>query len=245
MDVQSTVALSSQMALRRRLDVVANNIANVNTAGYKRENIVFHTAERVMPGVRGPQGRVGYVLDFGTAQDHAQGQLIATDNPLDVAIVGDAYFTVRTADGQTAYTRNGRLQILAGGELGLASGERIMDTRGQPIVLDEDDAQVSIGRDGLVTTSNGERGRIALARFPDGSRLEKLGDSLVTGNAEAADLDDSELRAGMIEGANVSPIAETTEMIEILRAYQTMQRIIERTNDIRGRAIDRLGRVDY
>jgi flagellar basal-body rod protein FlgF len=67
----------------------------------------------------------------------------------------------------------------------------------------------------------------------------------VTGNAEAADLDDSELRAGMIEGANVSPIAETTEMIEILRAYQTMQRIIERTNDIRGRAIDRLGRVDY
>jgi flagellar basal-body rod protein FlgF len=243
-DVQSHIALSSQMALRRRLDVVANNIANVNTAGYKRENVVFNVAERTMPGVRGHGRHVAYVIDRGSAQDHRQGELIVTDNPLDVAIVGDAYLAVRTAAGQIAYTRNGRLQILAGGELGLSSGETIVNDRGQSIILDPDDTQVSIGRDGLVTTSEGERGRIAMARFADNARLQKLGNTLVVGDALPLEPGDAELRPGMIEGSNVSPIAETTQMIEILRAYQSMQKLIDRTNDIRGRAIERLGRVD-
>jgi flagellar basal-body rod protein FlgF len=243
-DVQSHIALSSQMALRRRLDVVASNIANVNTAGYKRENVVFNVAERSMPGVRGQGRHVAYVLDRGTAQDHRQGELIVTDNPLDVAVVGDAHIAVRTASGEVAYTRNGRLQILAGGELGLSSGETVVNDRGQSIVLDPDDTQVTIGRDGLVTTSDGERGRIALARFADDAKLAKLGNTLVTGDALPVEPDSVELRAGMIEGSNVSPIAETTQMIEILRAYQTMQKLTDRTNDIRGRAIERLGRVD-
>lgn len=232
------------MALQRRLDIVANNIANVNTAGYKRENVVFNVAERTMPGVRGQGRDVAYVIDRGTAQDHAQGQLIATDNPLDVAVIGDGYLAVRAAGGQIAYTRNGRLQILAGGELGLASGEAIVDARGQSIVLDPDDTRVTIGRDGLVTTSEGERGRITMVRFAAGAKLTKLGDSLVTGDARPIEPGDVELRAGMVEGSNVSPIAETTQMIEILRAYQSMQRLTDRTNEIRGRAIERLGRVN-
>ena len=244
MDVQSHIALSSQMALRRRLDVVANNIANVNTAGYKRENTVFNVAERSMPGVRGALRHVAYVLDRGTAQDHRQGELVVTDNPLDVAVVGDAYIAVRTPSGALAYTRNGRLQILAGGELGLASGETVVNDRGQSIILDPDDTQVTIGRDGLVTTSQGERGRITLARFADDAKLTKLGDTLVTGDTLAVEPGSAELRAGMIEGSNVSPIAETTQMIDILRSYQSMQRLTERTNEIRGRAIERLGRVD-
>lgn len=243
MDVQSHVALSSQMALQRRLDVVANNIANVNTAGYKRENIVFNAAERSMPGVRGTGRNVAYVIDRGTAQDHAQGELVVTDNPLDVAIVGDAYISVRAPSGQLAYTRNGRLQILASGELGLASGETVVDERGQSIILDPDDTQITIGRDGLVTTSEGERGRITLVRFADKARLTKLGNSLVTGPAQPIEPGSSELRAGMVEGSNVSPIVETTQMIDILRAYQAMQQLTDRTNEIRGRAIERLGRV--
>lgn len=232
------------MALRRRLDVVANNMANVNTAGYKRENVVFTAAERTMPGVRGLGRNVAYVIDHGTAQDHGQGELIATDNPLDIAIVGDAYLTVRTESGGTAYTRSGRLQILAGGALGLSTGETVVDERGQSIFIDPDDQQVMISRDGLVSSSEGERGRIALARFPEGATLTKLGNALVTGTAEPVDPDDVELRAGMIEASNVSPIAETTQMIDILRAYQSMQRLTDRTNEIRGRAIERLGRVD-
>lgn len=231
------------MALRRRLDVVANNIANVNTAGYKRENVVFNVAERAMPGVRGQGRHVAYVIDRGTAQDHSQGELIATDNPLDVAIIGDGYLTVRTAGGQLAYTRNGRLQILAGGELGLATGETIVNERGQSIILDPDDQQVTIGRDGLVTTSEGERGRISMARFAQDAKLTKLGNSLVLGNALPIEPGSTELRAGLVEGSNVSPIAETTQMIEILRAYQTIQRLTDRSNEIRGRAIERLGRV--
>jgi flagellar basal-body rod protein FlgF len=232
------------MALQRRLETVANNIANVNTAGYKRENVVFNVAERTMPGIRGPARHVAYVIDRGTAQDHAQGELISTDNPLDVAIVGDGYIAVRAAGGQLAYTRNGRLQILASGELGLSSGETIVNERGQSIVMDPDDHQISIGRDGLVTTSEGERGRISMVKFAPNSKLVKLGNSLVTGNALPIESGETELRAGMIEGSNVSSIAETTQMIEILRAYQSMQKLTDRTNDIRGRAIERLGRVD-
>lgn len=232
------------MALRRRLDVVANNIANVNTAGYKLENVVFNVAERTMPGVRGFARNVAYVIDRGTAQDHRQGELIVTDNPLDVAIIGDGYIAVRAAGGQHGYTRNGRLQILAGGELGLASGETVVNERGQSIVLDPDDTQVTIGRDGLVTTSEGERGRISMVRFGADARLQKLGNGLVLGDALPIEPDSTELRAGMIEGSNVSPITETTQMIEILRAYQAMQRLTDRNNELRGRAIERLGRVD-
>lgn len=244
MDVQSHIALSSQMALRRRLDIVANNIANVNTAGYKRENVVFNVADRVMQGVRGNGRHVAYVIDKGTAQDHRQGELIVTDNPLDVAIIGDAYIAVRTPSGQVAYTRNGRLQILAGGELGLSTGETVLNDRGQSIILDPDDTQVTIGRDGLVTTSQGERGRITIARFADTAKLQKLGNTLVTGDAQPVDPGAAELRSGMIEGSNVSPIEETTQMIEILRSYQAMQRLTDRTNEIRSRAVERLGRVD-
>lgn len=246
MDVQSYVSLSHQMALRRRLDVAANNIANMNTAGFKRENIVFHTQVEQMRRAASPDARrVAYVLDYGMALDTTQGEFKPTGNPLDVAVAGPGYLAVRTADGSTAYTRNGNFQRLASGQLGLVTGELVLDAEGQPIEIGADENDIHITEDGLLSTSAGEKGRLQVAVFADETKLVQRGDSLLDGTPERIlPPEEVQLKPGMVEGSNVRPIIETTEMIDILRSYQTTQKLVERTSEMRRRAIERLGKVN-
>ncbi len=245
MDVQNYVALSHQTALRRRLDVVANNLANMNTTGYQRESVMFNALVDRMQGAAAPGGQaVSYVIDRGIARDVTQGDFHATGNPLDLAIDGPGYFSVRTADGATAYTRNGRVQILSGGILGLSSGEELLDTAGQPIRIETDEKDISVSADGVVSTNLGEKARLAIMTFAQPAAMTRLGNNLLTGNgAEAADYARVQIKSGVLEGSNVKPIVETTDMIDILRSYQSTARLVERMGDVRERAIERLGRV--
>ncbi len=124
MENASLVGLSRQIALSRELDVVANNIANLNTAGYKSDSTVFH--EFLMPGVRANQFRgadrmVSFVHDRATWTDFSQGPVQPTGNPLDVAVSGNAFLTVQTPGGER-YTKNGALQINSQGQLVTSEG---------------------------------------------------------------------------------------------------------------------------
>src|SRR6185369_5530833 len=184
MENASLVGLSRQMALQRELDVVSNNIANLNTTGFKADNIVFH--EFLMPGARanqfaGADRQLSFVHDRATWLDLSQGPVEHTGNPLDVAVSGNAFLTVQTPRGER-YTRNGALQINAQGQLVTSEGLQVIGTNG-PIVFQPNDREISIGIDGTISVREGQstidaqRGKLKLASFAAPRLLQKDGTS--------------------------------------------------------------------
>ena len=247
MELPNTLLLSQEMALRRRLDVTANNLANADTPGFRRENPVFREFVETMGSGPVRSARpVSFVLDFGTGRDLTPGTVRPTGGPLDVAIDGPGYLSVKTADGGVAYTRAGRLSVGSDGILNAAGGRPVLDASGQPISVDPSQiSDLAIASDGTVTSRSGPVGRLGLIVFDDPRGLMPRGDSLLDGrNGKAVVQGDIRLRSGMLEGSNVQPIVETTEMVEIMRAYELGQRLSSSLDDLRKRAIERLGRVN-
>src|SRR5262245_13863340 len=145
MENASLVGLSRQIALQRELDVVANNVANLNTTGYKADNVVFH--EHLMPVARanqfrGTDRRLSFVQDRATWINLGQGPVQQTGNPLDIALSDDAFLVVQTPRGER-YTRNGALQIDSGGQLVTSEGLQVLGQNG-PIVFQPNDRNVAI-----------------------------------------------------------------------------------------------------
>src|ERR1041385_5359072 len=184
MENASLVGLSRQIALQRELDVVANNIANINTTGYKADNTVFQ--EFMMPVARANQFRgadrqLSFVQDRATWIDLTQGPVQPTGNPLDIALSGNAFLTVQTPGGER-YTRNGALQINNQGQLVTSEGYPVVGQNG-PIVFQPSDREISIGLDGLISvregqnTTDAQRGKLKLASFAQPQRLQKDGTS--------------------------------------------------------------------
>jgi flagellar basal-body rod protein FlgF len=174
------VGLSRQMTLERQMDVVANNVANVNTNGYKADRSLFQ--EYLNSGAhednfKGRDRAVSYVLDNGTFKDFTQGASEQTKNPLDVAIDGGGFLVVQTPAGER-YTRDGGLQINNQGQLVTLSGDPVLGTSG-PIVFQPTDHDITIAADGNVTVVEGVghtdsvRGKLRLVSFAQAQRLLK------------------------------------------------------------------------
>ncbi len=180
------IGLSRQVALQRELEVVANNIANLDTTGYKSDGSVFE--EYLMPvaqagGFQGSDKRLSYVQDRATWHNFGAGPIRLTGNPLDVAIDGDAFLVVETPRGER-YTRNGALQINATGELVTSAGDRVLGDAGA-IQFQSTDHDISINPDGTITVREGAntrsdsaRGKLRLVRFDRLQQLQKDGSSL-------------------------------------------------------------------
>jgi flagellar basal-body rod protein FlgF len=252
MENASLVGLSRQVALQRQLDVVANNIANLNTTGYKSDNTVFH--EFLMPGVRasafrGADQRVSFVQDRATWTDFTQGPVQPTGNPLDVAIGGDAFLTVQTPRGER-YTRNGALQINAQGQLVTSEGLQVVGTNG-PIVFQPNDREISIGIDGTISVREGQntidaqRGKLKLASFASPRLLQKDGTStyMAPPGVTAQVPTDAKVTQGAIEKSNVQSVMEMTRLIEITRTYTQIAQILQNQSDMRRSALDKLSDV--
>lgn len=246
MDITSYVLLSHEQALRRRMDVVANNMANSSTVGFRREQPVFHEyvndrAEGAVTAAR----KVSFVLDYGAVHDTRAGAFHATGNPLDVAVEGPGYLTVEAPEGGVAYTRAGVLQVLENGELATAAGQRVLGENGAPIVVPPDQtADLRISDNGTVVGAMGPLGRVTVTVFDDEIAVSPRGDGLMAGEGgRVLAAGETRLRSGGVEGSNVQPIVETTSMVEILRSYQTSQRMSDALSDMRKRAIERLSRI--
>jgi flagellar basal-body rod protein FlgF len=240
------VGLSRQIALRRELDVIANNLANLNTTGFKGESVLFE--EHLMPTARFDHfarpndRRVSFVLDRETRTDMSQGMMVQTGSKLDVAIDGDAFFAVETPNGDR-YTRAGSLSVNSLGELVTQSGYRVLGTGG-PITLDPNDTDIMIARDGTISNREGERGKLNLVRFDNAALLNKQGDNLYSSNAEPQPAGrTSSIIQGSLEKSNVQPVMEIGRMIEITRAYTTLAGLMNRTDELRRSAIERLADV--
>ncbi|MCC6946278.1 MAG: flagellar basal-body rod protein FlgF [Bradyrhizobiaceae bacterium] len=240
------VGLSRQVALRRELDVIANNLANLNTTGFKGENVLFEefldrrarTDHFIAPLDR----QVSFVLDRETRTDLSQGPFQQTGSNLDVAVDGDGFFVVETPQGER-YTRAGSFVLNAAGELVTPAGFRVLGNAG-PVVFDPNDTDFAIAADGTISTREGERGRLRLVRFEDPSQLIKEGNNLFT--SEAAPLPaDARTRVvqGSLEKSNVNPVLEIGRMIEVTRAYTTLANLMGRTDELRQSAIQQLADV--
>jgi flagellar basal-body rod protein FlgF len=234
------VGLSRQATLQRALSVVANNIANADTPGFKLETPMVGE-EKATP--RGADGPVSYVLDKGVARDFAQGALSATGSPMDVAIEGDAFFAVETAGG-VRYTRDGRFSLDAQNRLVTQDGDPVLGTGGRPITLNPTAGPPSIGLDGGIQQGAVAAGRIEVVRFADVSALSKQGANLYAApeGVAATPAPDARLHQAMVESSNVKPVIEITNLIEITRAYERVAKMMDQAGDLSNRAIERLGR---
>jgi flagellar basal-body rod protein FlgF len=235
------VGLSRQVTLQRALQITANNIANVDTAGFKLEAPVVK--EESLTPFGGDQP-ISYVLDYGVARDFGQGTLEQTGNAMDVGIEGDAFFAVQTPAG-VRYTRDGRFTVDVQNRLVTKDGHPVLGQGGRPITIDPTAGEPSIAADGGVFQRLVPVGRIEAVRFADLSRLSKDGQNLFVAPQDlaAAPAPDARLHQGMVEASNVKPMIEITNLIEITRAYERIAKMMDQTGDLHSRAIDRLGRM--
>lgn len=243
MDNTMYVALSRQMTLRREMDIIANNIANSDTTGFKVEMAMVKTdpADRARM-VDGPKS-LKFVIDDGVIRDFSQGALRRTGATFDLAIEGQGFFKVQS-DGGERYTRDGRFTLGADGRLTTQAGDPVLGDGGE-IVVNPEDGEVAISADGVVSQKGEQIGKIDVFAFDDLSSLAKDGDNLLrnTSNIEPQVSTAANVRQGMLEGSNVNPIMQITRMIEVSRAYESMARTIEGSSELSRRSVERLGRV--
>ncbi|MBI4274345.1 MAG: flagellar basal-body rod protein FlgF [Rhizobiales bacterium] len=240
------IGLSRQVSLHRELDVVANNIANLNTSGYKADGAVFE--EYLSPNARqnqftGRDRRLSFVQDRSTWHDMSQGTVNQTGNPLDVAIDGKAFLVVQTPRGDR-FTRNGALQINATGELVTSEGHRVIGESG-PVQFQSGDRDITIGRDGSISVPGGTRGKLRLVTFDNPQRLQKDGGSTfrAPNGLEARPAENVNVVQGTIEKSNVRGVIEMTRMIEVTRSYTNTASLLQSQNEQRRTAIERLAEV--
>jgi flagellar basal-body rod protein FlgF len=243
MENAQLVTLSRQIALQHQMDVVANNIANINTTGFKSSDLLFE--DYLMPVARdndfaGLDRQVHFTQDWSTIHDMSTGPVEQTGNPLDVALMGEGFLTVET-EGGPRYTRSGSLAINASGTLVDLNGNAVLGASG-PIQFDDSDIDITIGSDGTVSTNNGTKGKLALAEFLDPQILVREGDNYFSGPAADAPVA-TRVMQGALERSNVSGVTEITTMIRVQRAYQSLASLMQKQDELRSGAIQRLGEV--
>jgi len=244
MDNALYVGLSRQMVLRRQLDIVANNIANADTSGFKVEELM----QKVNPAepaytLQGPRP-VKFVGEDGVIRDFGQGALRRTDAPFDLAIEGKGFFQVQSPNGPL-YTRDGAFRVDDNGTLVAQNGYPVMDDGGGSVTLDPTLGQVSISQDGTITQGTTRVGKLGVVNFQTLAALQKTGDNFYrnTSNQQPAPAEGSKIRQGMLEGSNVNSILEISKMIEISRAYEQMAKIMDSNTELSKSAVQRMGKA--
>ena len=240
-------------AQQTRLSVISNNLANVNTTGFKRDQAIFqdliYQNKRQSGGQTTEDSRLPSGLSTGTGvrvvateKLHTQGNITQTGNSLDMAILGRGFFQIQQADGSTAYTRDGNFQIDADGQVVTSQGQLL-----QPSITLPGDAQsLTIGQDGVVTVLAGNTttptqvGNIQLADFVNPTGLQPLGNNLFAETASSGSPTTGtpgltglgNLESGAVETSNVNVVEELVNMIETQRAYEMNSKVISTTDQM-------------
>lgn len=245
MDNALYVGLSRQMTLRRELDIVANNIANANTTGFKAEDLMVRTEAAKPARTLGGSNPVKFVLDDGVTRDFTQGAMTKTGGDFDVAIEGQGFFKIQTAAGER-YSRDGRFTMSPDGKLVTQSGNPVLDEGGGEIQMDPLQGPVMIGKDGTISQGAIRVGKIGVVRADDLSALRKDGDGLYrnTTNTTLAAAPDARVHQGMLEASNVQSVVQITKLIEVQRAYESMAKMMDNTAELTRSAVERLGKVN-
>ncbi len=245
------VGLSRQMTLERQMDVIANNVANANTNGFKADRPLFEeflNSNAHEDNFLKADRRVSYVQDRGTFRDMSPGPLQATNNPLDIAIDGAGFLAVQTNGGER-YTREGNFQLNNQGQLVTANGDLVLGNNG-PIVFQPTDHDVTISPDGTITVLEGVsrtdsiRGKLRIVSFDDPQKMVQQGSNLYAAGGAIAQADTkSSLRQGYLEKSNVNAVAEMSRMVEVMRTYTQVANMLQQQSDLHKSAIEKLADV--
>ncbi len=232
------VALSAQVALSKRLETVSRNVANMNTAGYRADEVKF----KEILDKAGPD-KVSFASGGEVFISRQVGSLNKTDNPLDIAVEGEAFLAVQTPNG-VVYTRDGRMQMGTDGVLRTLNGHDVLDAGGLPVIIDPEGGPPNISQNGEVTQGEDVLGTIGLFQFAPDAKLSRRDNSGVIPDKPAIPVQEFSsdgIRQGYVEGANINPIREMTKLIMITRAFEGATAMIDQSNDTQRTAIRELG----
>ncbi|WP_375595107.1 flagellar basal-body rod protein FlgF [Algihabitans albus] len=247
METPGYIALSRQMVLRRQLDVIANNIANMDSPGYRGESMMFveylaDTKDKVPAGLR----KISYVQDIASVRDLSEGAKTVTDNPLDLAVNGNGYFAIESENGER-YTRNGAFMLDGDGQIVTTSGLPLLNDNGQPMVIPPSAGRIDVARDGTVSYHDQEGGdvvevgRIQIVQFENEYALKKDAQLMFRADGqEPLPAEDAEILQGFIEKSNVKGVVEMTRLMQTVNSYQSAGRVVEAEHERQRRAIQTL-----
>lgn len=212
------VALSAQMATEKRLTTIANNVANMNTPGYRAEEIKF---ESIMS-----ENGAKDVAFSSTGESYTSrkaGSVTYTNSPNDVAIEGPAWLAIQTPAG-VAYTRDGRLHVTAEGRVVTVNNYSVLDQGGTAVLVNPDQGPLKIGTDGTITQGTNQVGTIGMFDISPMAKLTRYDNAAVIPDRPATavvDYNSNVMRQGYVEGSNVDPIMEMTRLITVQRAFES------------------------
>jgi flagellar basal-body rod protein FlgF len=223
MDLAGYVALTRQAGLAKELQSVANNIANLSTTGYRREGVVFAEMVQALP-VEG--NSVAMTAARGRYFDELQGSLDETGGTLDLAIEGEGYFTVMTPAGERL-TRAGAFTRDADGRVVNMDGHALLDEGGGEIVVPFEARQINVSADGTVSADGEPVARVWLVTVEDQSKLFREAGVLFRADTAPVPVEDGRVLQGFLEQSNVNPVAELARMVEVQRAYERGQKLMD------------------
>ncbi|MAO55693.1 MAG: flagellar basal-body rod protein FlgF [Rhodospirillaceae bacterium] len=232
METTAVIAASRQGGLKRQLEVVANNLANMSTNGFKSSQMMF--VEHVVKSKGGERlisPKLTYTRDIATRIDVTDGAIETTGNPLDMAVRNEGFFVVRDQGGNEFYTRNGQFRLDTTGQIVNQQGYALIAEGGQPITLSPEDSEINVGRDGTISTENGQLGKLQIVRFDNPQDMQRTSGALFTSQLPPQPVQNADIIQGALEGSNVEPIMEMARMIELHRSYESAKSFIEREDE--------------
>jgi flagellar basal-body rod protein FlgF len=228
--------LSKQVGLRQQVDVIAHNVANLSTTGFKREDLTFATHVRRLEQ---PGGSLAMVEVQSSHTDLRPGALDRTGNPFDFAIEGSGFFAVETTAG-VRYTRDGRFSTNQLGELVTTTGHRVLDEGGAPIVIPLQVSDITASTDGTLSAPDGRPlGVLGVRELPAGF-LRREADGLFVSEVDPEPALESSVAQGFLEGSNVNSVGELTDLIEAQRAYERGSAMLETEHERIARMLEKL-----
>ena len=256
------IAASGGTKQLKKLDVLSNNIANINTQGFKKDMLVYEEKKtpfqqinqntsdtKMMNPFNGTDPAVSYVQVTQSLTNFEQGSLIKTDNPLDVAIEGKGFFVVNTPEGER-YTRNGNFHLDGSGQLVDHKGNMLMTRNEEPILIPFGTKQISINQDGSVfggvEIDQDPLGQLKIVSFNNLDALKKEGEGfykITDPSVKEILVNDAKVLQGFTENSNANAIHEMTQMIETVRQLEAYQKIIQSIDEADEQSVNSLGRV--
>ncbi len=241
MDIPTSIALSRLTAQSRSMEVIAGNIANMSTPGYRAERMVFADWLSPQTGTTAARGdrSLAYTQDHATYRDRAEGTMTHTGNPLDLALSGEGYFTVQTGAG-TRLTRAGRFTLQSDGGVTDGVGNPLLDTAGAPIRVTAADTQLTVTADGSLSSQNGPIAKIAIVKPSDPNRMTAEGGRLFRADVPTSATAAPKIIQGAVEDSNVAPVPELVAMMRTERDFQFVTQFVEAEGQRQQGAIDKL-----
>jgi flagellar basal-body rod protein FlgF len=241
MDNTINIALSRLAVQQRAMEVVAGNLANTSTPGYRAERMVFADWLTSQPSSALPAGdrKLAFTQVRATYRDQSEGSITTTGNPLDLALSGNGFFTVQTANG-TRLTRAGRFSLQGDGSITDESGNPLLDTNGQPMRISPADTMLTVKGDGSLSSENGPLGQIAVVAPNDPNRITAEGGRLFRADVPTTPVTQPKVIQGALEESNVQAITEVTRMITAERDFQFVAQFVEAEGQRKQTAIDKL-----